>query len=105
MSNTNLEEFIEVSKTFKNWFPYIVNSFMKDVKGRRISNGVIEGSNNKIKVIKRVSYGYGDFYHLRNRIMYVFNDNETTLPIPLSPKQIKDAKFGLYKERNLSQDE
>ena len=105
MSNTNLEEFIEVSKTFKNWFPYIVNSFMKDVKGRRMSNGVIEGSNNKIKVIKRVSYGYGDFYHLRNRIMYVFNDNETTLPIPLSPKQIKDAKFGLYKERNLSQDE
>ena len=30
---------------------------------------------NKIKVIKRVSYGYSDFYHLRNRIIYIFNKN------------------------------
>ncbi|MCI6155670.1 MAG: transposase [Erysipelotrichaceae bacterium] len=28
--------------------------FNKDEYGRRMSNGIIEGSNNKIKVIKRV---------------------------------------------------
>ena len=42
MINTNLEEFNEVAKTFKNWFPYIVNSFMKDFKGKRMSNGIID---------------------------------------------------------------
>jgi hypothetical protein len=35
--------------------------------------------------------------------MYIFDDNETTLPIPLTQKQINEAKFGLYKERKLSQ--
>ncbi len=99
MINTNLQEFIEVGKTFNNWFPYIVNSFAKDIRGKRMSNGIIEGSNNKIKVIKRVSYGYGDFYHLRNRIMYIFNDNETTLSIPLTDEQIKKNKEGYYKQR------
>lgn len=32
------------------------------------SNGVTEGINNKIKLIKRVSYGYRNFYNLRDRI-------------------------------------
>ncbi len=36
------------------------------------SNGRIEGLNNKIKVIKRVSFGYRSFYHFRNRIMISF---------------------------------
>ena len=44
-----------------------------------MSNGIIEGSNNKIKVVKRVSYGYGDFYHLRNRILYIFNEDDRVL--------------------------
>ncbi|MHC5269740.1 ISL3 family transposase [Enterococcus sp. LJL98] len=35
------------------------------------SNGVTEGLNNKIKVIKRVSYGYRNFYHLRDRIYII----------------------------------
>lgn len=99
MINTNLPEFIELANTFNNWFNYIVNSFHKDMDNRRMSNGIIEGSNNKIKVIKRVSYGYGDFYHLRNRIMYVFNEDEVPRPIPKSKEQIKLDKIGLYKPR------
>ncbi len=35
------------------------------------SNGVTEGLNNKIKLIKRVSYGYRNFYHLRDRIYII----------------------------------
>ena len=64
-----------------------------------MSNGKIEGSNNKIKVIKRVSYGYSDFYHLRNRIMYIFNENEKPLVIPLDLNKIKEIKKIYYKKR------
>lgn len=99
LNNSLLPEFIEVAKTFKNWLPYIINSFNKDEYGQRMSNGIIEGSNNKIKVLKRVSYGYSDFYHLRNRIMYIFNDNEIPLPIPLDLKQINSVKKAYYKPR------
>ena len=99
MINTNLPEFIEVANTFNHWFPYIVNSFNKDEYGKRMSNGKIEGSNNKIKVIKRVSYGYSDFYHLRNRIMYIFNDDEKPSSFSLKLNKIKDTKKLFYKPR------
>ena len=33
--------------------------------------GVNKGLNNKIKLIKRISYGYSNFYHLRDRIYIV----------------------------------
>ena len=64
-----------------------------------MSNGKIEGSNNKIKVIKGVSYRYSDFYHLRNRILYIFNDNEKPLPFPLNINKIKDTNKLFYKPR------
>ena len=37
------------------------------------NNGRIEGLNNKIKVIKRIAFGYRSFYHFRNRILISFN--------------------------------
>ncbi|WP_191980415.1 transposase, partial [Levilactobacillus paucivorans] len=36
------------------------------------SNGPLEGINNKIKVIKRVSYGFGRFQNFRLRIHLAF---------------------------------
>lgn len=65
----DLEEMIEVSKTIENWLPYIVNSFIDE----RFSNGFTEGLNNKIKVIKRVGFGYRNFDFFRLRIMYILN--------------------------------
>ncbi|MGV3129361.1 transposase, partial [Staphylococcus simulans] len=47
-------------------------------------NGAIEGINNKIKLIKRISYGYRSFNNLRNRIMLVFSlfkNKKTTRPV------------------------
>lgn len=64
-----LEEFEEASKTIKNWLPYIVNSFIDE----RFSNGFTEGLNNKIKVIKRVAFGYRNFRFFRLRLMYILN--------------------------------
>ncbi|MFW5411764.1 transposase [Aerococcus urinaeequi] len=36
------------------------------------SNGCLEGKNNRIKVIKRVSYGYRNFFNFRSKIFISF---------------------------------
>ncbi|MFC5560093.1 transposase [Ureibacillus thermophilus] len=41
--------------------------------GTGYNNGILEGSNNKIKVMKRISFGYRTFYHFRNRIFITQN--------------------------------
>lgn len=65
----SIPEMVEVANTIKNWLPYIVNSFIDE----RFSNGFTEGLNNKIKVIKRVAFGYKNFAFLRLRILYIMN--------------------------------
>ena len=67
---SKIEEFVEASKTIKNWLPYIVNSFID----KRYTNGYTEGVNNKIKVIKRIAFGYKSFDFFRRRILYIFNN-------------------------------
>ena len=66
---STLPEFIEASKTIENWLEYIVNSFID----KRLSQGFTEGKNNKIKVIKRIAFGYKNFKFFRLRLMYIFN--------------------------------
>ena len=66
---SKIGEFIEASKTIENWLPYIVNSFIDN----RFSNGYTEGLNNKIKVIKRVGFGYKNFDFFRLRLLYILN--------------------------------
>lgn len=65
----NIPETIAAATTIKNWLPYIVNSFIDE----RFSNGFTEELNNKIKVIKRVAFGYKNFAFLRLRILYIMN--------------------------------
>ena len=66
---SKIEEFIEASKTIENWLEYITNSFID----KRFSNGFTEGLNNKIKVIKRVGFGYKNFMFFRIRLLYILN--------------------------------
>ena len=68
--NSGLNEFIEVSNTIENWLEYICNSFIDE----RYSNGFTEGTNNKIKVIKRIGFGYKNFDFFRKRVLYIFNN-------------------------------
>ncbi len=65
----NIPEFVEAAGTISRWKEYILNSFIDD----RYSNGFTEGVNNKIKVIKRIAFGYKSFVLLRARILYIFN--------------------------------
>ncbi|PSJ75402.1 hypothetical protein C7N43_19190 [Sphingobacteriales bacterium UPWRP_1] len=38
----------------------------------RVSNGIVEGINNAIKTLKRVTYGFRNFQHFRARILVNF---------------------------------
>ena len=35
------------------------------------ANGIIEGINNQIKVIKCIAFGYRNFYHFKARILMI----------------------------------
>ena len=60
---SGLDEFQSVLTMLHNWSQYILNAF-----DCPYSNGYTEGTNNKIKVIKRNAYGYRNFENFRNRI-------------------------------------
>ena len=66
----NIDEMNEAANTIENWLEYICNSFID----KRFSNGFTEGLNNKIKVIKRVGFGYKDFVFFRLRLLYILNN-------------------------------
>lgn len=61
----DLPEYHEAITAFHNWFPYIINS-----KRTPYTNAFTEGTNNKIKVLKRIAYGYRNFERFRNRILH-----------------------------------
>ena len=72
----DIKEFIELKSMFYNWKKEIINSFIRFGE-KKLHNGYIEGINNQIKVIKRIAFGYQNFTHFRNRIMYVINSGVT----------------------------
>lgn len=72
--NSSLPEFIKGYKLLKNWRTEIINSFNK-INGFVISNGGMERANRDIKTIIRIGYGYSNFERLRNRIMYIKNED------------------------------
>jgi transposase len=51
-------------KTYNTNEEYILNYF-----NQRQSNGLVEGINNKIKVIKRVAFGMPNFVNFAGRIL------------------------------------
>ncbi len=61
---SSLPEFNELLHTLANWRGEILNYF-----DYRITNGFIEGKNNRIKTIKRMAYGYRNMNNFRLRIL------------------------------------
>ena len=51
-------------KTLKNFSKYIINTFKN-----KYHNGFVEGTNNFIKVIKRIAFGFRNFSRFKARIM------------------------------------
>jgi len=60
----SLPEFKELLHTLDNWREEILNYF-----DYRITNGFVEGKNNRIKTIKRMAYGYRNMDNFRMRIL------------------------------------
>ncbi|MFP5527413.1 transposase [Peptococcus simiae] len=56
-----------VLRIFKKYLPAIKET----CRHPHLTNGPIEGINNKIKVLKRTAYGYGNYSHFRNRILLI----------------------------------
>ena len=54
----------ECAKTYQNWIEEIRNSLLVPY-----SNGVMEGYNNKIKVLKRIAFGFRNFNNFKARIL------------------------------------
>ena len=65
VDKAGLEEFKNCRLTFSRWFEAITN-----IIKYQVTNGFTEGINNKIKVLKRVSYGIKTFKILRNRVLF-----------------------------------
>lgn len=63
---SGLKEFQSCAKTYRNWYKEILNAFKYNY-----SNGPTEGFNNKIKVLKRISFGLKNFNRFRTRILHI----------------------------------
>jgi transposase len=57
-------------KTIVRWLEEIIAYF-----DERITNGVVEGINNKLKLIKRSAYGFRNFDNFRNRVLLTWQIN------------------------------
>lgn len=62
---SGIPEFEACAKTYRNWSSGILNAFKYGY-----TNGPTEGFNNKIKVLKRISYGIRNFERFRTRIIH-----------------------------------
>ena len=65
---SGLVEFQKCAATYRNWAKEILNAFKYG-----LTNGPTEGFNNKIKVLKRISYGMRNFRRFRTRILHCMN--------------------------------
>lgn len=65
---SGIAEFKKCANTYKNWINEIKNAFRYGY-----TNGPTEGFNNKIKVLKRISFGIKNFKRFRNRIIHCTN--------------------------------
>lgn len=66
--SSGIKEFEACAATYRHWSEYILNAFKYG-----LTNGTTEGFNNKIKVLKRISYGIRNFDRFRTRILHSCN--------------------------------
>lgn len=82
IKSKNVAKFNSILDNVKKEYPNISGYMKKSINSIKTNkdyvinmlstsytNGVIEGINNKIKVIKRIAFGYRSFYHFKARIL------------------------------------
>ena len=65
---SDIPELKNCAKTYFNWITEIRNSLEVPY-----SNGPMEGFNNKIKTLKRISFGFRNFTNFKARILLMAN--------------------------------
>ena len=65
------EEITKHLPTFDKWIKEIERGCVIG-----ITNGFIEGCNNRTKVLKRISYGFRNFNRFRNRLLCIADNTE-----------------------------
>jgi len=63
------QDLIKFGRMLMKWEQYILNYFIYNV-----TNGYTEGVNNRIKLIKRMSYGFRNFLNFRSKILLNFSN-------------------------------
>lgn len=66
MNQDNLYHYSKFIKTVENWKEQILNYFLS-----KTTNGFVEGLNNRIKVIKRIGFGFTNIEHFAMRILQI----------------------------------
>ncbi len=74
VANDSLPEFKELLRILSHWREEILNYF-----DYPITNGFVEGKNNRIKTIKRMAYGYHNMDNFRLRILATNPSREVTV--------------------------
>lgn len=65
--HNNISDYMKTTlKTYNEFRPFIINSLKFEY-----NNGLIEGTNNLIKCIKRIAFGFKSFYHFKTRILLI----------------------------------
>jgi len=64
------------------YLPYVL-----EMMRTTYTNGIIEGINNQIKVIKRIAFGYRSFFHFKARILIIHQYNPIKLERQMKKKQ------------------
>lgn len=62
LENEEMNKFI---KLLENWGEWILNYFVSN----KVTNGFVEGMNNKIKLLKRIGYGYRSKINFRKKVL------------------------------------
>ena len=86
VENSHLPEFSNLEVSFISWFPQVINAFVLPY-----SNGFIEGCNNNIKVLKRISYELCHFKCFRVHILLLSKKNRGKL---ILLEQLSSISFG-----------
>lgn len=74
LRNSNIPELISCGDTWDHYKEYIINSYLK-YKGKRLSNGPIEGINSRIKSLKKIYCEYSNYNRFFKRVIYIINKN------------------------------
>ena len=85
MKESGIKECIKLGETLSNWEKEINN-----IQKYNINNGFVEGKNNKIKVIKRLSYGIKNSTTLKSLFSLESLKVTELFPPPYLTKSLKN---------------